>query len=62
MQASPAALIQQAREAADLKNHQERLVWLSAERPTYACGMPVDSHMKHALLAQSRDFLLRHAQ
>jgi hypothetical protein len=57
MGASPAELIQQAREAADLTNHQERLEWLSAERPTWACGTPVDSHMKHALLAQSLDFV-----
>jgi len=57
-----AALLQQEREATDLKNHQERLAWLSATRPTWACGEPVDAYTRRVLLEQSRTALAKAAQ
>ena len=49
-----AAAIQQARELADLQNHRDRIVWLSVDGPTWACGERVDAYTRSALLIQSR--------
>jgi hypothetical protein len=49
----PAALLQQARVAADLANHRERLLWLAADRPRWSCGTPVDAHTRNVLRLQS---------
>lgn len=49
--------IQQERNDANLKNHRERVVWLSGERPCWADGEPVDCHTRHVLLLQSQDAL-----
>lgn len=46
--------IQADREAADLANHRERLIWLEAPSPHWADGTLVDSHTRNALLLQSR--------
>ncbi|KPV08913.1 hypothetical protein APR50_10610 [Variovorax paradoxus] len=56
---TPAAALQAAREAADLANHRERLVWLSAERPRWSCGALVDCHTRNVLLQQSRAALAK---
>lgn len=53
-QHTPAAALQAAREAADLANHRERLVWLSVDQPKWSCGALVDCHTRNVLLLQSR--------
>ena len=54
---SSAAALQAEREAADYSNHRERVTWLESPSPCWADGTPVDAHSRHALLAQSRNFL-----
>lgn len=56
---SAASDIQQAREAADLANHMERLEWLTQEAPRWACGALVDTYTKNALLLQSRVYVAK---
>ena len=46
--------IQAKRDADNLANHRERIEWLTADRPCWACGEPVDAHTRHALLTQSQ--------
>jgi hypothetical protein len=52
--ASAAKRIQQEREAEALANHRERVLWLTADAPKWACGTPVDAFMRRILLQQSR--------
>jgi uncharacterized protein YciI len=54
-----AQLIQHERDMEDLRNHKERITWLSAERPLWACGALVDANTKNALLTQSRAVVSR---
>jgi predicted RNA-binding protein (virulence factor B family) len=39
------------------KFHQERIAWLSASVPKFACGTPVDAGIKEQLLTQSKQRL-----
>jgi hypothetical protein len=56
----PTALqIQQKRDADDLANHRERIVWLTGEDPRWACGTRVDTFMRNVLLVQSRAVVAR---
>jgi hypothetical protein len=48
-----AQTLQRNRELADLKNHIERVQWLSKESPKWVDGTPVDSFTAKTLLAQS---------
>lgn len=57
--ADRAKAIQAARDSVDLKNHTERLAWLEQPSPRWACGKLVDAHTRHALIAQSREFIAR---
>ena len=50
----PGAIIQRQREADELANHQERVQWLSCDKPAWADGTPVDEHSRHVLLLQSQ--------
>lgn len=52
-----AAAIQQAREAADLARHIERVQWLQGSAPQWACGTPVDAGTRRLLLEQSRAYI-----
>lgn len=52
-----AKALQEQRDAADLANHRERIVWLSALEPKWACGTRVDTHMRNVLLKQSQAFV-----
>jgi hypothetical protein len=54
-----AARHQAEREAADLANHKERIVWLTSPLPTWSCGELVDAHTRNAMLLQSRAALAR---
>lgn len=49
-----AIAIQSARDAQDIANHQERVIWLSGESPCWSDGSLVDAHSRHVLLLQSR--------
>lgn len=57
--ASASRELQRAREAAELATHTERIEWLTQERLRWSCGTPVDTHTRHALLAQNRAALAR---
>lgn len=57
-----AAQIQCDREAADLANHRERIQWLSAPNPKWACGVPVDGFTRRTLLNQSKEAVRFYAQ
>lgn len=46
--------LQADRNAAELANHRERLVWLNAPNPKWSCGTSVDAHIKNAMLLQSK--------
>lgn len=46
--------LQADRDAVNLQNHRERLVWLTADAPKWSCGEPVDSHTRNTLLVQSK--------
>lgn len=52
-----AKAIQEAREAADLANHRERLQWLSMSKPLWSCGTPVSPFMHRVLKTQSENAL-----
>lgn len=49
--------MQREREEANLKNHQERIEWLSESAPRWADGVLVDCHIRNVLLLQSREAL-----
>ena len=49
--------IQQERDAADLKRHQERIVWLSEEAPVWGCGTPMSKFDQRELLRLSRNWI-----
>lgn len=57
-----AAKLQADREAAELANHRERVVWLSADRPKWADGELVDNYTRRVLLLQSRAAIAKAAQ
>jgi hypothetical protein len=54
MNMSKAQQTQAERERMNLENHRERVEWLSADAPRWACGTLVDAHSRHVLLQQSR--------
>lgn len=47
--------IQAERERADRRNHEERIVWLTAQSPVWGCGTPVAEHERVRMLQESRD-------
>ncbi len=53
------AQIQQEREASDLANHKERLIWLESDQPRWSCGTLVDTHTRNVLTEQSRAYIAR---
>lgn len=53
-QHTPAALIQREREAADIANHRERVLWLASEHPRWSCGTLIDAYMRNELMRQSK--------
>ncbi|HEX8610197.1 MAG TPA: hypothetical protein VF800_02830 [Telluria sp.] len=57
MASEMAKAIQASRDAENIANHRERIEWLSAKQPCWACGEPVDAHMRNTLMAQSRTAL-----
>lgn len=57
MSTNQAAILQQQREAEQTAIHQERVLWLTGDAPTWACGTPVDPGTRRLLLDQSRRHL-----
>jgi hypothetical protein len=43
--------------SSNIAHHQNRVTWLSSDKPLYSCGTPVDAHTKINLLRQSKEFL-----
>ena len=57
---NPRALkIQQKREAENLSNHRQRLIWLENENPRWSCGTLVDKYSRRILILQSRAAIAR---
>ncbi len=56
---SNAKAIYEAREQAERQHHLARVLWLSGERPTWACGTPVEKYEVRSMLQQSESFLAR---
>jgi hypothetical protein len=42
---------------ADKAHHEDRIRWLAAEAPRFACGTPVPKHLVAEMLAKSREAL-----
>ncbi|WP_175946679.1 hypothetical protein [Burkholderia pyrrocinia] len=53
--AARAKEIQEKRERADRRNHEERIVWLTAQNPVWGCGTPVAEYERVRMLRESRD-------
>lgn len=50
MASEAAKAVQSEREAAEMANHRERIVWLQGKQPCWSDGAPVDAHTRKVRL------------
>jgi len=48
---------QERQRQADKAHHEDRIAWLSAEHPVWACGTPIPRYLVNQMLAKSREAL-----
>lgn len=60
MASQTAKALQQQRDEQEIRNHKERVAWLSADNPLWACGSPVNASDQTMLILQSQQILRQH--